>query len=198
MTNPSIFDVVKERDNYTMKQSWQWFLYNARQISDSKRLKNAPLGMFTDNQPLLTPKLMPGFMYMYFYDPKGKDELPFYDTFPLLLPFSMDDKHFTGLNMHYLPPKFRHILMTKLLRYANDKNMGEKTKLMMSWNLLSNAAKFPEVAPCVKQYLKGYVKSRFLKIKPEDYMIAVSLPLERFKKAENDYVWRKSREQIKK
>ncbi len=192
----SIFDTVRNNPEFNSKNAWTWFQYNVRQIGEAKVLKNAPMNLLTDNQTLLVNKLLPGYMYMFFYDPKLKKTLPYYDTFPLVIPFSMDANSFHGLNLHYLPIRYRFLLLTKLLSFANDPTMSDKTRLITSWRLLSNVSKFPEVAPCVKMYLKGHVKSKFLKIKPSDMQIACALPVERFKGAENDHIWKQSRELI--
>ena len=42
-----------------------------------------------------------GRLNMYFYDPKTKKKLPYYDTFPLVLPVDTFRGGFVGLNFHY-------------------------------------------------------------------------------------------------
>jgi len=44
-----------------------------------------------------------GRLNMFFYDPKFKKTLPYYDTFPLVLPLERYDDGFLGINLHYLP-----------------------------------------------------------------------------------------------
>ena len=46
-----------------------------------------------------------GSMFMYFYDPKHKEKLPFYDRFPLTIPVEPAPGGFRGINLHYLPPR---------------------------------------------------------------------------------------------
>ena len=45
-----------------------------------------------------------GKMYMFFYDAKYKDTLPFFDIFPLVFPIEFYSEGFLGINLHYLPP----------------------------------------------------------------------------------------------
>ena len=47
--------------------------------------------------------------------------------------------------------------------------------------------------PTIKRYLFGYVKSMFLKIEDEDNLTAIMLPVQRFKKANEQTVWADSR-----
>ena len=191
----NIFDEIRQK-NYDPKKSWDWFNNNVRQIKSAKELSRAPMKMLTDNQPKLMTQLKPDAAYMFFYDPKMKEELPYYDNFPLVIPFNKDADSFIGINFHYLPIMLRFQLFRKIMTVVNMPNRDENTKMKLTWRLISNAAKFPEVQPCVKRYLIGHVKSRFLRISPADLEIAIALPLERFKKAENNYIWKKSREMI--
>ena len=55
-----------------------------------------------------------GKMYFFFYDPKLKDSLPYYDRFPLVIPIERYQNGFLGLNLHYIHPKQRIILLDKL------------------------------------------------------------------------------------
>src|SRR5579859_4289851 len=45
-----------------------------------------------------------GKMVMYTYDPKLKEKLPYYDTFPLGIVVAFNKTGFYSLNLHYLPP----------------------------------------------------------------------------------------------
>jgi hypothetical protein len=52
--------------------------------------------------PLLTNRIITGEMYLFAYDPKTKEDLPYYDRFPLVFPFRKVKGGFYGINMHYL------------------------------------------------------------------------------------------------
>ena len=70
----------------------------------------------------LKDKSMLGRMYFYFYDPKTKDMLPYYDRFPLVIPIERYSDGFLGLNLHYISPKQRVILLDKLDRKSTRLN----------------------------------------------------------------------------
>lgn len=188
--NQNIFDVVRGDPKYSTTNSWSWFMRNVRDLATAQGVK--PLALMGDNQIHQTDKILPGYFYQFFYDPKYKEELPFYDTFPLAIPFSATNTHFTCLNLHYIYPKVRLLLLSKLLAFATDDKLSKKMKINLSWKLISNASRFPMVAPCVKMYLRGHVKSKFLKIPPSDYYSAIFLPTESWKKSTNAEVWKKS------
>ena len=57
---------------------------------------------------------MIGGMYFYVYDPKTKNEMAFYDKFPLVIPVEKYSDGFLGLNLHYIHPRSRLALLDKL------------------------------------------------------------------------------------
>jgi hypothetical protein len=138
-----------------------------------------------------------GSMYMFFYYPKHAQELPYYDTFPLVFPFEKADGGFLGLNMHYLPPQLRANLMDGLYEYANNTKYDERTKLQLNYGLMKKVAKISMFEPCVKRYLKFQMRSKFMYIAPTEWDIALFLPTERFQKATTAKVWKDSKKQIR-
>ena len=65
-------------------RSFNWYMNSVKkmagELTDYNDVKKTDLGD-------LTSKIEPGNMYMFMYDPKLKETLPYYDTFPLCLPF---------------------------------------------------------------------------------------------------------------
>jgi len=159
-----------------------------------KRLDERQL-MKSDTERL-TNRIMIGSMYMYYYDPKHKATLPYYDRFPLVFPYKKVPGGFMGINMHYLPLIYRAKLMDALYDVANNQRFDETTKLKMNYSVLSSAAKFKYFAPCVKHYLNEHVRSRFLYVYPSEWDISLFLPLERFQGATKQQVWADSKKLI--
>jgi hypothetical protein len=124
-----------------------------------------------------------GGMFLFGYDPKHKKTLPYYDRFPLVLPVEEAEGGFVGLNMHYLPLKQRAVLMDALYKTVSDERYNDKTRLRMNYSLLKGASRFKGFKPTFKRYLASHVKTRFIKIEPVEWDIALFLPLQRFEKA---------------
>ena len=130
-----------------------------------------------------------GKMYFYSYDPKWKDDLPWYDTFPLVFPIEKYPDGFLGLNFHYLAPKHRAILMDQLKMYANNKKYDETTKLKLTYNMLKGFTKIKRAKPTVHRYLTSKVKSKYVLVNADEWEVALFLPEERFRKASKKKVW---------
>ena len=137
-----------------------------------------------------------GRMYFYFYDPKTKDKLPYYDKFPLVLPIEQYNDGFLGLNLHYIHPKQRIILLDKLSEFANNTKFDKTTKLRLSYDLLASSSKVFEHQPCIKRYLFSHIESRFLEITADEWDIAALLPMESFVKASTSKVYADSRKKF--
>ena len=144
----------------------------------------------------LKDKSIIGRMYFYFYDPKTKDMLPYYDRFPLVIPIERYQDGFLGLNLHYISPKQRIILLDKLSHYLNNHSYDESTRINLSYEHLKNASTIYEGIPCVKKYLYKQVKSRFLEITADEWDIAALIPYEYFSGASKNKVWNDSRKKF--
>lgn len=141
----------------------------------------------------LVNRIIPGKMYLFFYDPKHKNKLPYYDRFPLVLPFKKVPDGFFGLNLHYLPYMARFKLLGYLSDYLNNDKMDESTKLIISWRILMRSAKLSPVKACVKHYLLDHVESRFFEIPISNWITASLLPVDKFVGANKTKVWADSK-----
>ena len=166
-------------------KSKTWFQQQALLLQKKKSI--TPNKLFREGT--LTTRIIPGKLYMFNYDPKFKDTLPYYDTFPLVFPYAKLPDGFMGLNMHYLPYFHRVQLMTRLMQFANNKNFDETTKIRYSWSLISGASKFRFAEPCIKHYLNEYLASPFLEVEAQDWHTAMMLPVERFVGSNKNKVW---------
>lgn len=138
-----------------------------------------------------------GKMFLYFYDAKTKDKLPYWDKFPLIFVIDLYKDGWLGLNLHYLDRTIRLKLFDKLMQFANDKSLDKITRLRLTYGLLKNVSQFPEVRPCIKRYLGSYVKSELLPVAAIDWEIALFLPVEQFQKETKETVWQESKNTIR-
>ena len=137
-----------------------------------------------------------GYMYAFKYDPKTKNDLPYYDTFPLIFPIRMDSDGFLGINFHYLPPVLRAKLMNALYSTLTNKKYDDTTQVKISYSILQSASKYRYFKPMLKKYLRSQVRSQFLEIQVNEWDIAIFLPTESFRKTDTGRVWEDSRKKI--
>lgn len=173
------------------QESREWFRRKAsamRSVNRNALMKEEPIQ--------LSNRQIVGSMYMFFYDPKLKSTLPYYDSFPLVIVIGPAEKGFLGLNLHYLPPILRAKFLDSLLDITNNKRYDETTKFNVSYNLLKRAGKYKHFKACVKHYLNEHVRSRFARVEAPEWEIATFLPTADFQKAGKNKVYSDSRRKI--
>lgn len=139
-----------------------------------------------------------GRLYLFRYSPANHATLPYYDTLPVVFPFSFTESGFTGINLHYLPHDLRAILMDRLYPLVNNDAFDDSTYLKkLTYEILNSTARFKYFRPCIKQYLNNRTTSRFIYIPPSQWELALFLPLEKFKKAPKTRVHQDSRRIIR-
>lgn len=165
---------MEKIQNYTSKELFDWLLGKARSASSvRKTLINA-----TQQQSSST---IIGKMYFFSYDAKMKAVLPRWDKYPLVFPIERYNDGFLGLNLHYLSPGERQSLLSRLTEFATAKNLTEKTRLRLTYDLISSTKRLNSLArPCIKRYLYSQVRSRFIEIPATEWDRVVQLPLEVF------------------
>lgn len=134
-----------------------------------------------------------GRLNMFFYDPKYKKTLPYYDTFPLVLPIEKYDDGFLGINLHYLPMSLRLQLLDRLVDYSNNTKFDQSTFLKVDYKKLKN---INLIKPTLKRYLAGRVKTRYRLITADQFTVAALLPIARWKKGSASEVYSDSRKMI--
>jgi hypothetical protein len=145
-----------------------------------------------------TNRFVTGGLYYFYYDPKTKKEIPYYDRFPLVLVLERYKDGFLGLNLHYLPVKYRITLLDKLMDYAILDGNNDIMRMRVSYDILNASKRYREFRPCLKKYLHGHIQSKILAVQPNEWDIAAYLPIHQFKKASVNEVWQDSLNEIRK
>jgi hypothetical protein len=173
-----------------VKRSKAWFDEKIESMDRRRITPNAI--MMREQLESLTGTLIPSNLYLFYYDPKFKDTLPYYDMVPLVFPIERDEKSFLGLNMHYLDYPARFALFRALLKISGTTSLTADKKLILSWNTLKGVSKLAPAQACIKRYLFDHVKSPFLHIDAPDWATVMTMPLARFAKQSKETVWKES------
>lgn len=175
------------------KESREWFMERARTLRAGKINRNR---LIKDDLLTLTNRERIGQMMMFFYDPKTKEKLPYYDTFPLIIVVGPAEGGFYGLNLHYLPPVLRAKMLDGLMEFTNNTRYDESTRFKAKYAMLQRMSKMRWYKPCFKHYLDSQLQSRFAVVNPSEWEIATFLPTASFKGASAKQVYADSRRKI--
>ena len=177
----SVIDAAKGRPRST-----DWFRDKIAEFG-----KPGALDLIRDGKRSRTPFY--GRLNMFFYDPKLKAKLPYYDRFPLVLPLERYSDRFLGINFHYLPIPLRIRLLDRLVDFSSNTKFDESTKLNVNYTGVKDIRL---VKPTLHRYLSGRVKTDFRRIDADEFTVATLLPVQRFSKASAAEVYRDSRKMI--
>lgn len=183
MSTRDIYEKYKY-DPTIINKSKGWFRQQANLLVNER----ININLFHKTHGDRITQIVPGNLYMFFYDPKYKETLPFYDKFPLVFPFEKTVDGFIGLNMHYLPYQLRIVLFDALLKFKNTKTIDERTRLRYSWGAIKGLARHDLAEQCVKRYLIPHMQSPLKMVSPVDWTTTLMLPVESFTKSKTN-VW---------
>ena len=152
------------------KESRAWF---------RKKVQNMRVGRrsLMREEPIISKsKTITGSMFMFFYDAKHKDTLPYWDSFPLVIAVGPAKGGFYGMNLHYLPIALRAKFLDELMGITGDKKYNEDTTFKVSYAFLNRAASMKYFKPCYKHYLTSQVEGQFALVPAPEWEIATFLP----------------------
>lgn len=132
-------------------------------------------------------KIEQGKLYFFRYDPKLKDKLDVYDEFPLIFVIELYKDGFLGLNVHYLPPKLRQVI---LIQFAGTLDFNEHKAKRINYMISKAIVNDKYLKNMIKRYLNTHLLSPIITIPEEDWDKVVFLPLAKFHKKTKHSVWK--------
>lgn len=116
-----------------------------------------------------------GNLIMFYYDAKYKDVLPMWDRFPLVIPLGPAKGGFLGLNLHYIQDPEMRLKFLFNLTGIDRKDVPPNFRLNVTYDKND-----PLMKLCVKHYLRGHIRSNFIKIPVEEWENIVPLETARW------------------
>ena len=172
-----------------VRRSAQWFHDKVRGLKGELRNKFSSTNaakFYRESEKInslvFRKRISLGDMFCYYYNPKYRKVLPYYDMFPMIMLISADKDTFLGINFHYLAPKFRAILL--------DRVTAKVGRGLINWKKISMIR---EIAPTVKRYRFDHIMKKVVTIEENEQEIAIFLPTEKFKKTGKAQVWSDSK-----
>ena len=176
------------------RDSYKWLM---SKIGELRGVSNIASQLSREKERQVS-KFSPGGLYYFYYDPKTKADLPYYDKFPLVLVLNTNPDGFMGLNIHYLPLRHRVAFLDKLMDYADLNDNNEIMRMRVTYDILTASRSLREFKPCLKKYYYSHVQSKILAVQPNEWDIAAYLPIQQFKKAPVSEVWQDSIKEMRK
>lgn len=182
-TRNSYTSILKNSSKYELSQmanaGASWF---RDQIAEIRKNRFNKYNFIKNAKQDTVRRLEIGKLYFFEYVPKysgigteipDSQLLPVFDRYPLVLPFSIVPNGFVGINLHYLPIKYRAILLDKLSETA----IIPQNRLKVNWAILQQFARLRISEYAVHRYLLNHITSTFRLVRLPDYANAIMLPI---------------------
>ena len=168
--------------------SAKWFLEKVEEMAGNPIDRRAMRNRF----PIAKRQIV-GQMFMFFYYPKGAQQLPYYDRFPLILLLEARKNDFMGLNLHYLPLDLRQQLYYRLLPRATTKVFTDYTRLRIDYNFLKSRNSLRAFKACITRYRYEQMIGRMAHVPANEWELTVHLPLALWRKSSEEAIHQDSR-----
>lgn len=172
------------------RESRAWFRKRVQNIKVNRR------DLMNSEMIEQRPRSEIGSMFMFFYDAKTRDKLPYWDSFPLVIAVGPAPKGFYGLNLHYLPIPLRAKFLDNLMDITNNKRFDTTTTFSVSYEYLKSASRMRYFKPCFKHYLTSQVEGQLSYIPPPEWEIATFLPAAQWQKGGQSQAYKDARKMI--
>lgn len=184
------FEAFRKGITPRTKESRAWFRKRVQNMSVNRRDLIGSDPIESRNRSAV------GSMYHFFYDAKYRKTLPYWDSFPLVIPVQSAPGGFHGLNLHYLPIPLRAKFLDGLMDITNNKKFDESTRFGLSYDYLKGASSMKYFKPCYKHYLTKQIEGKLSYIPPPEWEIAVFLPSAQWNNSSKGQVYKDSRSKI--
>nr|DAT28482.1 MAG TPA: DNA end protector protein [Caudoviricetes sp.] len=120
-----------------------------------------------------------GQMFFFMYRAETPNLLV-WDRYPISIIISVSQDHFIGLNLHYIPPVLRLLVLDELIKIDKDKRMPVNKRLGTKAIFLEKIKNDKVYAHCVKKYRRDRQRSPLLRIQPSEWITVSQLNLQKW------------------
>lgn len=120
-----------------------------------------------------------GQMFFFMYRAETPNLLV-WDAYPISIIISVSQDHFIGLNLHYIPPVLRLLVLDELIKIDKDKRMPVNKRLGTKAIFLEKIKNDKVYAHCVKKYRRDRQRSPLLRIQPSEWITVSQLNLQKW------------------
>ena len=123
-----------------------------------------------------------------------------YDLYPLIFVLDRQPNYFTGINFHYIVPKFRAILLGEMFSYLSNLDFDLSTELNFRQftNIVGNNKKFKFAKASLRRYNYNNIQSKIINVHPLDWELAIMVETSKFfnekdSRATSQRIWKETR-----
>ena len=166
-------DIKRDTVRRNSQRSQKWLLNKILRDRTNKKV----------NKPVV------GRMYLFVYDAKYKDTLPYWDVNPLIIMIGPAKDGFFGINFHYLPLQERIELLDLLVPFQKLVSAKNQRQIRINYQKLVGLSQ-TTWKHCFKHYLINNLHTQLIELPMEEWVNTITLPLAHFKGSTAQQVWK--------
>jgi len=152
----------------------QWFYSQVKNTFGSTRVPFSVAEQGADR--ITSDRIEAGKMYLFEYS-ASKDE-DYFDRFPLVIPFTLEEDRILGFNLHYIPSLYRVRAMSAIVKSATPDRKYPPTKIAATsidyTTIDGGALNYMRIS--VRTYLFRRIQSKIVEIPATGWLTAAFLP----------------------
>ena len=208
-----IEQILERADDRNFKNDYapvalRWF--NRFISSNYKKVPRNVIRHSTSAREVVRP--IRGGMYTFKYVPKHKDTLPYYDSWPLIIPYRrVTGGRIHAFNLHYLPPKLRIKILFRLSALITTEDISGEAQapegdnpeyydfgnLNIRWDFTGRGG-LKLIRRCTRSYIIGNIKGKLIEFPTQTWPVVSFLPIARWRKEKNvNYIWKDNKRRSK-
>lgn len=184
------FPKTKTEIFQTIAQAKEWFKERLRRLikgqRDPETEHQEAIRSYSDMTSYVTNPF--GRLSYFIYKAEYDKQLPYWDRTPLTIIYNEDELHMYGINLHYVHPKVRALILESLLEKLMNANKPE-AYLDVSYSIMKSLITLKYIKPCLKTYLKKNMQSKPIILRPETWQKAIMLPTATWERGTDRKVW---------
>ena len=181
--------MMKEGLPTTGESAIEWYRKSVKKLENIDRS-----GIFRGKNKV--NKLLRGELYMFRYIAEGRKEMDYYDQYPLVISTEINSTHFRGLNLHYLPHRYRAVFFANLQTLVSNTRYDDNTRLRLRNKMVNGMQKLRFGKVCFRTYSFSQIRSKVIKIPSSEWFASLFLPTEGFVPVSRSTAWNDSRRKM--
>jgi len=129
------------------------------------------------------------------YDPKTKEQLPYYDTMPMIFVLEVRSTYLLGLNLHYLGYADRKKLVDAIYQFGVDDLDDEEIMIKLRYSGIEAFSRTRYAKVCLKKYKVSNIRNWMI-VPAKAWNHLIYLPLYDFRKQNASIVWKESHDKL--
>ena len=110
-----------------------------------------------------------------------------------MIPIGSYENKVLGVNLHYIAPRHRILLLDELFRQTNNEAFDDTTRFRVFYEMIKATSRLKYAKPCLKWYISSRIMSRVTEVPTNYWEIVSMMPTALWEGSHANHVYGESR-----